>query len=86
MKTKHSKFNEEDAKYAYVILRRGPRPRSSDATDSLETKAYEWPRLIQPPLKKHGHVVMDTCASSGMIIIKDGHMNECIYSLSFRSN
>ncbi|KAG2223733.1 hypothetical protein INT45_003457 [Circinella minor] len=79
MKTKHSKFNSEDSKYAYVVLRRGPRPKTEsshaavvdDTTVTIENDfskiAYTWPRLIQPPLKKHGHVVMDVCANQGEI-------------------
>ncbi|ORX45916.1 Rsm22-domain-containing protein [Hesseltinella vesiculosa] len=65
MKTKHSKNNTEDSKYSYVILRKGPRPMQQE--DNMETQAYTWPRLIQPPLKKNKHVVMDTCASNGAI-------------------
>ncbi|KAI8060766.1 mitochondrial small ribosomal subunit Rsm22-domain-containing protein [Gongronella butleri] len=69
MKTKHSKHNTEDSKYSYVILRKGVRPTAAtaEAEDTLETPAYSWPRLIQPPLKKHKHVVMDTCAVNGAI-------------------
>ncbi|KAG2203927.1 hypothetical protein INT47_007510 [Mucor saturninus] len=64
MKTKHSKFNTEDSKYSYVVLRRGHRPAKST---SIENQAYHWPRLIQPPLKKNGHIVMDTCSTNGEI-------------------
>lgn len=65
MKTKHSKFNTEDAKYSYVVLRRKSRPTAAGPT--LEDKAYAWPRLIQPALKKNGHVVMDVCSKEGEI-------------------
>ncbi|KAI8353357.1 mitochondrial small ribosomal subunit Rsm22-domain-containing protein [Blakeslea trispora] len=64
MKTKHSKANTEDSKYAYVILRRGVRPSQSD---TIQDQAYAWPRLIQPALKKNGHVVMDVCSREGEI-------------------
>ncbi|CAO3589916.1 unnamed protein product [Absidia cylindrospora] len=80
MKTKHSKFNTEDSKYSYVVLRKGPRPSAastqsmttndrtvSSSTSVMEEQAYSWPRLIQPPMKKNKHVVMDICASSGTI-------------------
>ncbi|CAO3685991.1 unnamed protein product [Umbelopsis ramanniana] len=68
MKTKHSKINIEDAKYSYVILRKGPRPVSTSTNqEDLETEAYTWPRLVTPPLKKNKHVVMDVCTSSGEI-------------------
>ncbi|KAI7905856.1 mitochondrial small ribosomal subunit Rsm22-domain-containing protein [Cokeromyces recurvatus] len=64
MKTKHSKSNTEDAKYSYVVLRRGKRPVGNN---TMETEAYHWPRLIQPPLKRNGHVVMDVCSKEGEI-------------------
>ncbi|CEJ04110.1 hypothetical protein RMCBS344292_18078 [Rhizopus microsporus] len=64
MKTKHAKNNIEDIKYSYVILRKGKRP--SPQSD-METQAYDWPRLVQPPLKKNKHVVLDTCSKEGEI-------------------
>lgn len=64
MKTKHSKQNAEDSKYSYVVIRRGQRP-TSDST--METQSYEWPRIISPPLKKNGHVVLDVCSKEGEI-------------------
>ncbi|KAG2184542.1 hypothetical protein INT43_000451, partial [Umbelopsis isabellina] len=68
MKTKHSKVNIEDAKYSYVVLRRGPRPSVTNAEqEDLETEAYSWPRLITPPLKKNKHVIMDVCSPEGEI-------------------
>lgn len=32
----------------------------------IMTEAFHWPRLISPPLKKSGHVVMDVCSPSGL--------------------
>ncbi|KAF7726356.1 37S ribosomal protein S22 [Apophysomyces ossiformis] len=64
MKTKHSKLNLEDSKYSYVVLRRGRRPENSN---SIQQQAYFWPRLVSPPLKNKGHVVMDVCSQSGEI-------------------
>ncbi|KAI8366658.1 mitochondrial small ribosomal subunit Rsm22-domain-containing protein [Radiomyces spectabilis] len=66
MRTKHSKLNTEDATYSYCIMRRGPRPQPTEES-SLEMQAYNWPRLIQPPLKRKGHVVMDISAANGEI-------------------
>src|SRR6266702_39634 len=31
----------------------------------LKAESFHWPRLVFPPLKKSGHVVMDVCAQSG---------------------
>ncbi|KAF9177357.1 37S ribosomal protein S22 [Haplosporangium sp. Z 767] len=122
-KTKHSKANFEDAKYTYVVLRKGPRPTftptsptpipaeviettESPAEPNTSTQALEhdssqsppavprkkkytklpppppvtydtpedmfaasnaWSRIVVPPLKKDGHVVIDTCGASGYL-------------------
>lgn len=32
---------------------------------TLRHEAYEWPRLVFPPLKRSGHIILDACASEG---------------------
>ncbi|KAG0296557.1 37S ribosomal protein S22 [Linnemannia gamsii] len=110
-KTKHSKDNYEDAKYTYVVLRKGPRPvftrvstpATSETTitagsslpedastepnlkkkrtkkppppppvtydnpEDMQSASYDWSRIVVPPLKKDGHVVIDTCAANGYL-------------------
>lgn len=34
----------------------------------LREEAYYWPRLIVPPLKKSGHVILDSCTPEGKIM------------------
>lgn len=34
----------------------------------MKAEAFHWPRLILPPLKKSGHVIMDVCGPSGMCL------------------
>ncbi|KAI0281665.1 mitochondrial small ribosomal subunit Rsm22-domain-containing protein [Russula aff. rugulosa BPL654] len=36
--------------------------------DLMKAEAFHWPRLVLPPLKKSGHVVMDVCGPSGNIL------------------
>lgn len=38
-------------------------PAALDA--ALRLEAYNWPRLIFPPLKKPGHVILDGCTPEG---------------------
>jgi ribosomal protein RSM22 (predicted rRNA methylase) len=67
-----SKSNLEDVKFAYVVVRRGPRPGRHEpgvpeTAADLSAEAYHWPRIIAPPLKRAGHVLLDQCAPSGII-------------------
>ena len=32
---------------------------------SLRQNAYHWPRLVFPPLKRSGHIILDSCTPSG---------------------
>ena len=36
-----------------------------DLEESLRSEAYYWPRLIFPPLKRSGHIILDGCTSGG---------------------
>ena len=38
----------------------------ADMEDLIKAEAFHWPRLISPPLKKSGHVVMNVCSPSGL--------------------
>lgn len=40
----------------------------SQTEEDLRKEAYGWPRLVYPPLKRSGHVVMDTCHPSGQYL------------------
>jgi ribosomal protein RSM22 (predicted rRNA methylase) len=33
--------------------------------DALRLEAYHWPRLVFPPLKKSGHIILDGCTPEG---------------------
>ncbi|KAJ7103114.1 mitochondrial small ribosomal subunit Rsm22-domain-containing protein [Mycena belliarum] len=41
-------------------------PTALDA--ALRLEAYNWPRLIFPPLKKSGHIILDGCTPEGKIM------------------
>ncbi|PIA18546.1 Rsm22-domain-containing protein, partial [Coemansia reversa NRRL 1564] len=66
MLTKHSKSNLEDRHYSYVIMRRGPRPEKT-SVEQLSKEAYNWSRIMLPPIKRKGHVVLDVCSNDGPI-------------------
>ena len=50
-----------------------PRPESapeefespSNLEEALRSEAYGWPRLVFPPLKKSGHIIIDACTREG---------------------
>ncbi|KAJ7292885.1 Rsm22-domain-containing protein [Mycena rebaudengoi] len=35
---------------------------------ALRLEAYHWPRLVFPPLKKSGHIILDACTPEGKIM------------------
>jgi ribosomal protein RSM22 (predicted rRNA methylase) len=32
---------------------------------ALMSESYKWPRLVFPPLKKSGHIILDCCTAEG---------------------
>lgn len=36
---------------------------------ALRKEAYNWPRLVFPPLKKPGHIILDSCTKEGMSVM-----------------
>lgn len=38
----------------------------SEIQAQLRLEAYQWPRLIFPPLKKSGHTILDACTAEGV--------------------
>ncbi|KXN88915.1 Rsm22-cox11 tandem protein 2, mitochondrial [Leucoagaricus sp. SymC.cos] len=36
--------------------------------EAIRLEAYQWPRLIFPPLKKSGHIILDGCTAEGKIM------------------
>ncbi|KAF7436331.1 37S ribosomal protein S22 [Pleurotus ostreatus] len=46
-----------------------PETGSLSALESaLRLEAYHWPRLVFPPLKNNGHVILDSCTPEGKIM------------------
>ena len=68
---KNSKgLNHEESRYTYVIIRKGKRPESTvlestELADNYISEAYNWSRLILPPLKHGEHVLLDCCSKNG---------------------
>ncbi len=40
--------------------------KGEELQDQLRREAYQWPRLVFPPLKKSGHIILDACTAEGM--------------------
>lgn len=39
----------------------------AELQDILRLEAYSWPRLVFPPLKKSGHIILDSCTAEGKV-------------------
>lgn len=38
---------------------------TEDVDEAIRLEAYQWPRLVFPPLKKSGHIILDECTAEG---------------------
>ncbi|TFK26729.1 3-methyl-2-oxobutanoate hydroxymethyltransferase [Coprinopsis marcescibilis] len=41
---------------------------AAELDDTLRQEAYHWPRLVFPPMKKSGHIILDSCTAEGKIM------------------
>lgn len=46
---------------------------ASDVQAQLRLEAYQWPRLIFPPLKKSGHAILDACTADGVSFLTSSY-------------
>jgi len=52
-----------------IVVEQLPEPQSyAELQEALRLEAYNWPRLVFPPLKKSGHVILDSCTAEGKIM------------------
>ena len=64
----HIRAQEEDIRATETPME--PRDTSNppvNIEESLRKHAYHWPRLVFPPLKRSGHIILDSCTPSGKI-------------------
>ncbi|KAF8079067.1 mitochondrial small ribosomal subunit Rsm22-domain-containing protein [Lyophyllum atratum] len=40
----------------------------TELEEALRLESYSWPRLVFPPLKKSGHIILDSCTAEGKIM------------------
>jgi ribosomal protein RSM22 (predicted rRNA methylase) len=38
---------------------------TADMMEALRLESYHWPKLVFPPLKKSGHIILDSCTPEG---------------------
>jgi len=41
----------------------------AELLEALRLEAFNWPRLVFPPLKRSGHIILDSCTAEGKIIL-----------------
>lgn len=65
--TKGGVQNWENEKFSYVAISKGPLPGEHVLPDGHPNKDLPWSRLIRQPLKRGGHVLMDSCMPNGLV-------------------
>ncbi|KAJ3895786.1 mitochondrial small ribosomal subunit Rsm22-domain-containing protein [Lentinula edodes] len=57
-----------DALHAVELPNQLRVPLDYELQTELRKEAYSWPRLVFPPLKKSGHIILDACTPEGKIM------------------
>ena len=73
----HIRAQEEDIQ-ATEAEQRGSQDSPADLEGPLRKHAYHWPRLVFPPLKLSGHIILDSCKPNGRMFSKV-HVPTCAY-------
>ncbi|TFK94959.1 Rsm22-domain-containing protein [Polyporus arcularius HHB13444] len=61
--------NDHAEEFIDMEARNGEIALSPDElTAALRQEAYSWPRLVFPPLKRSGHIILDSCTAEGQIM------------------
>lgn len=62
----HIRAQEENIQVTEVAAEQRDAPDTLASIEgSLRKHAYHWPRLVFPPLKRSGHIILDSCTPSG---------------------
>lgn len=62
----HIQAQEEDIQATDTAIGQQDTPDSLGKIEgSLRKHAYHWPRLVFPPLKRSGHIILDSCTPAG---------------------
>lgn len=48
----------------------GEKYTPEEVDEAIRLEAYQWPRLVFPPLKKSGHIIIDGCTAEGAVNIQ----------------
>ena len=64
----HIRAQEENLQAVEMSAeQRGIPDTPANIEGSLRKHAYHWPRLVFPPLKRSGHIILDSCTQDGRI-------------------
>jgi len=69
-----------------VMEQQGSPDTLENIEESLRKHAYHWPRLVFPPLKRSGHIILDSCTPSGRTFHKFHKSISPYLPLSLRQN
>jgi ribosomal protein RSM22 (predicted rRNA methylase) len=57
--------NWENEKFSYIAISKGKIRDTLE--DTRDNKGLQWSRLIRQPMKRGGHIIVDTCTPKGML-------------------
>lgn len=58
---------EPEVEAGSLVEMSGLSTATPEPADTFRQEAYSWPRLVFPPMKKSGHVILDSCTAEGAL-------------------
>ena len=59
------RLEDADTAMSLALVSAESRLSQEQLEATLRAEAYRWPRLVFPPLKKSGHIILDGCNENG---------------------
>lgn len=56
---------------------------ADEVQEALRLEAFNWPRLVFPPMKKSGHVILDSCTAEGTELLSTLHERGVLLTTAF---
>lgn len=61
-------IQDPEQEHSTVSTQLGQKYDEEEIREAIRLEAFQWPRLVFPPLKRSGHIIIDGCTAQGTFI------------------